>query len=75
MLEVIEAACPITSYIIGFEQVARRPGDPVVLVASRETARRVLDWRQQFTDIGEMIETAWRWHRAPHYLVRSLRLA
>lgn len=67
VLEVIEAARRITGCAIEFKQVERRPGDPAVLVASSEKARRVLGWRPQFIDIGEIIETAWQWHRTSRY--------
>lgn len=67
VMEVIEASRRITRHAIDFEQVARRPGDPAILVASSEKARRLLGWRPQFTDISEIIETAWRWHQAPAY--------
>jgi UDP-glucose 4-epimerase len=67
VLEVIEAARGITGRSIGFVQDARRPGDPAVLVASSEKAQRVLGWKPRFTDIGEIIETAWRWHQSPRY--------
>lgn len=67
VLEVIEAARRVTACAIDFKQAERRAGDPAVLVASSEKARRELGWRPQFTDIGEIIETAWQWHRAPRY--------
>lgn len=67
VLEVIEAARGVTGKSIGFVQDARRPGDPAVLVASSEEAQRVLGWKPRFTDIGEIIETAWRWHQSPRY--------
>jgi UDP-arabinose 4-epimerase len=39
----------------------RRPGDPPSLVASAETATKVLGWRPQFSDIDTIIRTAWAW--------------
>ena len=46
---------------------ARRAGDPAQLIASGEKARTVLGWQPQFTDVEEVIGTAWRWHAAhPH---------
>jgi UDP-glucose 4-epimerase len=67
VLEVIEAARRITGKSIDFTQDARRSGDPAVLVASSQKARHVLGWAPRFTGIDEIIETAWRWHRAPSY--------
>jgi len=71
VLEVIEAARRVTGRNIEYVQEARRAGDPAVLVASSERARQVLGWQPSFTDMGEIIETAWRWHQAPAYGVQS----
>ena len=38
----------------------RRPGDPAVLVASSERARRELGWRPRFTGLDEIVRTALR---------------
>lgn len=67
VLQVIEAAGRITGLDIPFERAPRRPGDPAVLVASSAMARERLGWVPTYTDIGDIIETAWRWHRAPRY--------
>jgi len=67
VLEVIEAAERVTGKPIPFTYGARRAGDPAVLVASSEKAQHALGWQPQFTDIGEIIETAWRWHQSPAY--------
>lgn len=71
VLEIIEAARRVTDCNIEYLQEARRAGDPAVLVASSEKARRVLGWQPVFTDVGAIIETAWRWHLAPTYGVRG----
>jgi len=39
----------------------RRAGDPPVLIASADRARRVLGWTRQYETLSEMIETAWEW--------------
>ena len=67
VLEVIEAARHVTGHPIVFERAPRRSGDPAVLVASSQRARHELGWQPHFTDIREIIDTAWRWHRAPIY--------
>lgn len=61
-LEVVEAARAVTGHPIPGEIKARRAGDPATLVASSEKARRVLGWTPQFTDLNEIIATAYRWH-------------
>jgi UDP-arabinose 4-epimerase len=40
----------------------RREGDPPVLVAAADKAAAVLGWKPRNSDIGYIIETAWRWH-------------
>lgn len=41
---------------------ARRPGDPAALVADARRIRQELGWSPVFTDLSEIIATAWRWH-------------
>ena len=65
--EMIAAAEKATGKAIAVEIGARRAGDPAQLIASSERARTVLGWQPQFTDVEEVIGTAWRWHAAhPH---------
>jgi UDP-glucose-4-epimerase GalE len=42
----------------------RRPGDPAVLFAAPQKARTELRWHPRFTDLDEIVRTAWAWHRA-----------
>ncbi|WP_284320908.1 UDP-glucose 4-epimerase GalE [Dyella acidisoli] len=67
VMEVIAAAREITGQPIEFVRAPRRAGDPPALVADIRRAIEVLDWRPEFEDVRSIIETAWRWHRAPHY--------
>ncbi|MEW6698254.1 MAG: UDP-glucose 4-epimerase GalE [Bacillota bacterium] len=62
--EIIEAAEAVTGITIPKQVVARRPGDPAVLVASSEKIRSDLGWQPQYSDIKSIIKTAWRWHKA-----------
>ena len=39
----------------------RRAGDPGVLFASSEAARRDLGWRPRYEAIDTIVETAWKW--------------
>jgi UDP-glucose 4-epimerase len=67
VLEVIRAAESVTGAEIPFTVADRRPGDPAVLVASATKARELLEWRPRYTDLEEIIATAWKWHRTPRY--------
>jgi UDP-glucose 4-epimerase len=62
--EVIETARQITGHPIPAEVVARRPGDPAVLIAGSETIRRELGWEPRYPDLRQIIETAWQWHQS-----------
>jgi UDP-glucose 4-epimerase len=42
----------------------RRPGDPAVLFAASDKAKRELGWAPQLQDIDVIVETAWRWREA-----------
>jgi len=62
--EVIDAASRVVGSQIPFVAAPRRAGDPDTLVASSRKAREVLGWQARWTDLDEIIESAWRWHRA-----------
>lgn len=62
--EIIEAAQAVTGVHIRKEEVARRAGDPAVLIASSQKIRHALGWKPQYTDIKSIIHSAWQWHRA-----------
>ena len=64
VLEVVEACRRVTGHAIPADIGARRPGDPAELIADSSLAQRTLGWTPQYTDIGEIAETAWRWHRS-----------
>lgn len=63
VLEVIQSATLVTGKAIPYSVVERRPGDPPVLVASSEKARQQLKWSPRYIDLGQIIETAWKWHQ------------
>lgn len=67
VLEVVEAARRVTGLSIACERAPRRAGDPPILVASCEAARRALGWQPKYTDISAIVETAWRWHDSARY--------
>jgi UDP-glucose 4-epimerase len=65
--EVIDTARKVTGHPIPEVVGARRPGDPAVLIASSETIRRELGWQPRYTDLTEIVQSAWEWHRThPH---------
>lgn len=60
--EMLEAAREVTGKEIPAKIMPRRAGDPSCLVASSEKAKTVLGWEPQYTDIKQIIKTAWDWH-------------
>jgi UDP-glucose-4-epimerase GalE len=62
VMEVIQAVRQVTGKPVAYRTVGRRAGDPPALVAKAEQAALLLGWRPGFTDIHEIISTAWNWH-------------
>jgi UDP-glucose 4-epimerase len=62
--EVIDACRRVTGHPIPAEMGARRAGDPPALVADSSRAQTTLHWTPQYTDIEEIVRTAWKWHHA-----------
>lgn len=61
--EVVESARRVTGHAIPVEEVARRAGDPAVLVASSEKIMRELGWRPKFSSLDAILASAWEWHQ------------
>lgn len=61
--EVIESARRVTGHAIPAEVHPQRPGDPAVLVASSEKAIRELGWKPRYTQLDDILRTAWEWHQ------------
>jgi len=67
ILEVIDGAEHITGRKIPRKLGPRRPGDPAVLVASKEKLRRGLGREASHSSMEEIIGSAWAWHQKhPH---------
>lgn len=61
--QVIESARRVTGHPIPVEMCPRRAGDPAVLVASSEKAIRELGWKPHYTNLDDIVRTAWIWHQ------------
>jgi UDP-glucose 4-epimerase len=62
--EVIEACRRVTGHAIPEKIAPRRPGDPPCLVADSSLAQTTLNWKPRYTDINDLVATAWRWHQS-----------
>jgi len=56
--EVIESARRVTKVPIKMVMAGRRAGDPAVLIASSEKAKKVLGWEPKHKDLDEIITSA-----------------
>jgi UDP-glucose-4-epimerase GalE len=62
VLEVLRACESAVGRPIPYEIVGRRPGDPAVLIATPEKISKELGWLPRYSDIHEIVRTAWNWH-------------
>ena len=63
MREVIETCREVTESKIKAVEGPRRPGDPPQLIADPSRARKELGWKPNFTELGEIVRTAWECRR------------
>jgi len=65
--EVLASVRRVTGTKVTERVAPRRAGDPPVLVAKPDLIRRELGWQPRFTEIDQIVATAWQWRRAhPH---------
>jgi UDP-glucose 4-epimerase len=63
VLQVIQQVKESTGIAFPIHLKSRRPGDPPELVANPAKAKSVLGWGTKYSSLGEIVETAWKWHR------------
>lgn len=61
--EVISAAGKVTGKEIPVAIGPRRAGDPPRLVGDASLIKKTLGWSPKYSDIGDIIGSAWRWHQ------------
>jgi UDP-glucose 4-epimerase len=62
--EVIEAARKVTGHAIPSVESPRRPGDSARLVASPQRIISELGWNPRFTNLQDILSSAWEWHKS-----------
>jgi UDP-glucose 4-epimerase len=62
--EIIEVCRAVTGHPIPARVAEPRQGDPAVLVASAERAVTELGWSPRYTDVRDIVATAWQWHQS-----------
>ncbi|MBP8991506.1 MAG: UDP-glucose 4-epimerase GalE [Spirochaetes bacterium] len=60
--EIINKVEEITKKKINVIEGKRREGDPPVLIASSDKAKKILKWEPQH-NLTSIIDTAWKWHK------------
>jgi UDP-arabinose 4-epimerase len=60
--EVVAAVQRASGEKVPVRESGRRPGDPAVLIADNRRAGEVLSWVPQYTDLDEIVDTAFTWH-------------
>lgn len=61
--EVIATAEEVTGKSIPVRASPRRPGDPPVLIADNRRISQEWGWQPRYTDLRQIVATAWEWHR------------
>ena len=64
--EVIEKVKEVTGKDFKVETVEKRAGDPAVLVANSEKAKKELGWSPEYS-LEEIIKSAWKWENNRRY--------
>lgn len=59
---VIDTVSRVVGRPVSWTPAPRRPGDPAVLYAASDRARRELGWAPRFADLEVIVRHAWRWH-------------
>lgn len=67
VLEIIRAVEAVTGMTVPHSLGARRPGDPAVLVAGNEKARRFLGWNPERSRLETILADAWQWEQKRTY--------
>ncbi|MEM9082934.1 MAG: UDP-glucose 4-epimerase GalE [Planctomycetota bacterium] len=62
--EIIEACKRVTGIEFAVKEGSRRAGDPPKLFADPSKIQSELGWAAKYTNLDEIIQTAWDWHQA-----------
>ena len=65
--EIIAAAERVSGKTCPVEYAPRRPGDPARLFANNTKAAEILGWKPKYTNIEDIIRTAWNWELNRRY--------
>lgn len=60
--EILNAIEKVSGKKLNIKISPRRAGDPAKVWADSSKAQKELGWKPEYTDIGEIVATSWRWH-------------
>lgn len=60
--EVVEVSRAVTGHPIPVIEEGRRAGDVPTLYADSSLIQKELGWRPRFTELKDIVASAWRWH-------------
>jgi UDP-glucose 4-epimerase len=60
--EVVAAFESVTGRSVPVTVGSRRDGDPAELIACGKKAQKILNWQPRFSELYDIVESAWRWH-------------
>ncbi len=63
VLEVIRDTEEVIGQKIPVKMLPRRDGDTSILVASSDKLQKNLGWTPKYTDLKDIIASAWKWHK------------
>jgi UDP-glucose-4-epimerase GalE len=63
VLEVLRAAEQVTGSKVPHQIGPRREGDPAALVADSGKLKKTLGWKPKFTDVKDIVATAWQFEQ------------
>ena len=70
VLEILKKIEEVTGQKVRYIARPRRVGDVPVLLASKDKAEKILDWKLEYSDIETIVSTAWNWHKKTSILSR-----
>ena len=61
-LEVVKMVEKVSGEKVNFKFAPRRIGDPAVLIATSELAKKELGWKPKYNKLESIVKSAWDWH-------------
>ncbi len=64
VLEIIQNVENVSGLKVPYKVGDRRAWDPPALYADSSKAQKELGWTPQYTDIKDIVASAWKWHQS-----------